>query len=360
LYSDSGLAIVAGIPPIRGGAPTQLNIHKIRPKVLCERHNNCLSGLDSLSLKFFAFLLESTPQPNTLMINGYDLERWFLKVLCGSAAAGFVQNDSGIVLTEWLPPTNWLEILYGDSAVPEDSGLTFLTNITASAPYGRIWMQPQFFLGPPKELAGIAFVLDQFTFLLTMRHLAPSDRTRRRPAVFQIQKQSVVREVHFGWRNDVLVGVRIKPNPARDQPSAHVHDIKTRLYRVGTFEFSLPLRIVTRGVRKSDNGETIVDGFPRVEVGSTPCAAVFTDSNLAREHAEALKESNSAEAALEFFELVDIPTTLEALAMFRRNGLEFVAFGPPAKPGNSQPPVHISKIAASLFLPLSILATNLR
>jgi SEC-C motif len=358
LYSDAGLGIAVGVPSINRGAPKRLNIRKIRPKVLCERHNNCLSGIDSIGLQFFSFLLQRSPQPKSLMINGYELERWFLKVLCGTAAAGFVA-ESGRILKGWLPPREWVEILFGDSVVPEDCGLHFLTNITATATMGRIWLQPQFFLGPPKELAAIAFVLDHFSFLLTMRNFPPSHRTRYRPAVFQIERLSDVREVHFGWRNDVLVGARIRPLPANNPLKEHFHEFKRGNYELGTIKFSLPLHVLSRGVRKSKKGDIVTNGFWRADIGDTPCAGVFTDRNLARRHADSMKTSGVTETNFDCLELENVHTALAALAMFRRNGVDFVAFDPPLEPGNTRAPIHLSRIAAALLLPLSIMARNL-
>jgi len=219
LWNANGLSTVIGIPTINHGAPTELYIQNLRPKVLCERHNNCLSGLDSLALKFFTFLLERTPQSEFLLINGYEIERWFLKMLCGMGAAGFVANDSGVQLTDWNPPGDWLEILYGELSLPNDCGLSFVTNTVGTAPTGRIWIQTMFAPEPRKEFAGLAFVCDQFPFVFTMQRFPESDQSRHRPSVFQIQKDDVIREVHFGWRNDKLVGIRIKPTPVEPRDS---------------------------------------------------------------------------------------------------------------------------------------------
>jgi hypothetical protein len=212
LWDEAGLATVIGVPAINGGAPTELNIRGIRPKVLCKRHNNCLSGLDSLALKFFEFLLERTPQEQFLLINGYELERWFLKVMCGMVAAGFVSNARGEQLIDWSPPSAWLEILYGNSYVSDDCGLTFLTNIKATAQNGRLQLQTMF-PQPDGEFSGISVILDQFTFIYTMQHFPPSHHTRHRPAVFQMSKGGRIREVHTGWRNETLVGLRVTDEP---------------------------------------------------------------------------------------------------------------------------------------------------
>src|SRR5262249_49648435 len=55
-WTDVGLAKVSGFAPINGGESTIMQIQNARPKVLCTRHNNCLTGLDSRAKSFFSFL----------------------------------------------------------------------------------------------------------------------------------------------------------------------------------------------------------------------------------------------------------------------------------------------------------------
>jgi hypothetical protein len=69
---------------------------------------------------------------------------------------------------------------------------------------------------PNREFSGLSMIFDQFTFIFTMQHFPPSPQTRHRPAVFQICKDGRIREVHTGWRNETLVGLRVKDS--RDQP----------------------------------------------------------------------------------------------------------------------------------------------
>ena len=127
------------------------------------------------------------------------------------AAAGFVSKPSGERLLNWKAPSGWLEILFGNSCVPDDCGLTFLTKIKATAQGGRLQLQTMF-PQPDGELSGVSMIFDQFTFIFTMKHFPPSHRTRHRPAVFQICKAARIREIHTGWRNETLVGLRLTDN----------------------------------------------------------------------------------------------------------------------------------------------------
>lgn len=91
-------------------------------KVLCEGHNHALSPLDSVGGRFFR-ALGAAPQHldgnsparrEVRLVNGHDLERWFLKILIGFHAA----RTKG-----WTPPKPWLEILLGQREFAGAQGL---------------------------------------------------------------------------------------------------------------------------------------------------------------------------------------------------------------------------------------------
>ena len=57
-------------------------------KVLCGRHNSALSPLDDVGRRFVRALqprFEISTQQTHILFNGFDVERWMLKVLCTMA-----------------------------------------------------------------------------------------------------------------------------------------------------------------------------------------------------------------------------------------------------------------------------------
>jgi hypothetical protein len=212
--------MVSGIAPIKGGESTRMQIQNTRPKVLCTRHNNCLTALDSLAKRFFSFLFEQAPHPRFLLINGDDLERWFLKVLCGYVSAGFLLDETGTQLNGWTPPKHWLEILFGDEVIPRGCGLCIPSDGTWETRSGFLKIQPHFFNGPPKAIAWMEFLLDHFRFVFTMRPLPSDSQLQRRPSILQISSQGLNREIHFGWRTDVIVGLAIDLHNNRPTPES--------------------------------------------------------------------------------------------------------------------------------------------
>jgi hypothetical protein len=100
-------------------------------RILCERHNVALSPIVRLGLKFFDDLsrvgstFPSMPGPSCQIVtavNGYDVERWLLKILLGLARGIWTETNES-----WHPPQWWLEVLFGDKALPHGVGLSCLS-----------------------------------------------------------------------------------------------------------------------------------------------------------------------------------------------------------------------------------------
>ena len=118
-----GIADVSWVPP---GEFKELPTAVLGSKILCEKHNRALSHLDAVSARFYSFLSEKTAhQPHT-RINGNQLERWSLKLLCGLIASGSVRAGTSS-FHNWYPPKEWLRILFGSMPLPSNCGLHYLS-----------------------------------------------------------------------------------------------------------------------------------------------------------------------------------------------------------------------------------------
>jgi hypothetical protein len=88
---------VSGFDWQRDDDERMVGIDSLTSRVLCTRHNNCLSPLDAVGVKFFcamrsllaASIAGMKPAVPAQFLSGHDLERWMLKVLFGS----FTQRD---------------------------------------------------------------------------------------------------------------------------------------------------------------------------------------------------------------------------------------------------------------------------
>ena len=75
------------------GEERNISLASLTSKVLCERHNAALSPLDGVGKRFFEYIMRGIEQSDILMINGYEVERWMLKLLCGYLASGNISSD---------------------------------------------------------------------------------------------------------------------------------------------------------------------------------------------------------------------------------------------------------------------------
>lgn len=95
-------------------------------KVLCERHNSILSGLDSEAARLFSLLLDFRYDRHSgnHLFAGEDIERWILKALCGALFAGVVSRRDGTRTPKRSPiPVSLLRVLFGEASTPPDTGL---------------------------------------------------------------------------------------------------------------------------------------------------------------------------------------------------------------------------------------------
>jgi hypothetical protein len=105
-----------------------VGISGLSPHVLCERHNRALSSLDDVAVRFIVayeeckvHLFGGSHEEYHRLFNGFDIERWMLKVLCGKAAGGLWS----VPRHQWTPPDQWLEVLFGNGSLPRLCGLYF-------------------------------------------------------------------------------------------------------------------------------------------------------------------------------------------------------------------------------------------
>jgi hypothetical protein len=98
-------------------------------RILCARHNDNLSEIDSEALRLFrcletiakGFIPTGRCQRDRFhLFSGHDIEAWLLKMLCGYVAAGerTVRGfQKGVV------PPEWVDILFGRSELENGQGL---------------------------------------------------------------------------------------------------------------------------------------------------------------------------------------------------------------------------------------------
>lgn len=157
----------------RGKDELRVPAKTLGARVLCEEHNNALSPLDGVGLRFFTALRMLGPSleasdgqdANYFGVNGRDVERWMLKLLIG-VATGFLPETK----VDWSPPIHWLRVLYGIRGMPRNCGLCHAGAAGQKRSYGSgVTLAPLFDTdSEARGLAGIALVVGAHQFDLMM------------------------------------------------------------------------------------------------------------------------------------------------------------------------------------------------
>lgn len=131
--SRSGNVEISGFSWQKAEEWKSIPAKKMTSNILCGRHNSALSPLDAVITRFSdaineidrAIILESHKEvPKYFLFNGYDVERWMLKTICGVVHS---KNASmqGRRIDFWSPPMEWLRILFENKAFPKSTGMFF-------------------------------------------------------------------------------------------------------------------------------------------------------------------------------------------------------------------------------------------
>jgi hypothetical protein len=96
-------------------------------KVLCQRHNEALSGLDAMIGEFYDFLRAAIvgPHAGSRIFDGEDLERWAMKVLLGLTVSGNVASGQKKARAVEVPDL-YLRILFGEEDMPQRCGFMYV------------------------------------------------------------------------------------------------------------------------------------------------------------------------------------------------------------------------------------------
>jgi len=133
ILSLEGNLEVNGFPWQKSGEWKSIPTAKMTSNILCARHNAALSPLDNVAIRFADTLnqidesrrtrSENKPEKYHLF-NGYDLERWMLKTLCGIVFSKNASNNKRRI-DSWAPSLDWLKILFENQSLLKNRGLFF-------------------------------------------------------------------------------------------------------------------------------------------------------------------------------------------------------------------------------------------
>lgn len=189
---------LTGAPFLQGGS-MRASPAAMSSKVLCERHNNALSSLDSRARQFFGVALAGSEQEFGV-ICGTDLERWMLKFMCGLIASGQALARDGTQIEARAPNARFLNVLFGTEPLGDNLGL----HVFAQAGRTYTTNKLQFCVfAVDGGIKGCAFTIDHVELLLMLEPLPQltdaSIKVINRPAVIVVEVEGKHREIHLGW-----------------------------------------------------------------------------------------------------------------------------------------------------------------
>jgi len=105
IFRGGSNVVARGVPKLPEGK--QLGLNSLGSRVLCKRHNELLNELDDeigLLANAMRELIEGQ-RTESITVNGSKIERWFLKMAAGSAAAGWAGGGA--------PPEGIVQQIFG-------------------------------------------------------------------------------------------------------------------------------------------------------------------------------------------------------------------------------------------------------
>jgi len=187
-------------------------------KVLCRRHNSALSPLDDVGRRFVRALLyqiqhrsENSPHHTHILFNGFDIERWMLKVLCTMAHG---ERESRVhASTTWRVPRSWSKVLFEGRPFPRGAGLytprvgrgRFDRGIMAAkivGRQGRSGPSGSFLLDgrDGAKVVGISMCIYGHDFDLHMYPIFEAEKYWYRTRMYRMRSAAGgVSHVHLGW-----------------------------------------------------------------------------------------------------------------------------------------------------------------
>jgi len=191
----------SGVSWLKNSESQKLSKNVLAAKVLCQRHNEALSGLDSIAQKFFRFVLGKTKDQWAMIIKGYEIERWMLKAYCGLVSSGVITHKL-IPSPKSTPSLDFLSTLFYRKEIPSGRGLFFNDNILGPE-RGVIGWRP--LIHEKYGLAGFLIKVDFFEMALSFGNIGDYENEAKSKG-FHFHPESICindhfgyREIHFGW-----------------------------------------------------------------------------------------------------------------------------------------------------------------
>jgi hypothetical protein len=207
---------VEGLP--WADSPRELSARTMVARVLCNRHNNALSPLDTMIGNFYDVLASAREghEVGVHLFEGEDFERWALKILLGRLASANVRWHDGSKERPEIPLL-YLRILFGEEDMPDGCGFFYISDPVdgldsdgldvAINTYPPQAIEPGRIFGVTVNLLGF-----QFMTSVTERLEVAKQRIWHRPGGFQLGNPERGR-VRLRWKVPSSINLILKMPP---------------------------------------------------------------------------------------------------------------------------------------------------
>lgn len=215
---NNGVIQIGGLPWQPDRTLQKIGIGSLASKILCQTHNSSLSPLDAVAGELFQVIDSADKSPATLPtvtpLDGLLIERWFVKVLCGLAAAAGWNN--GIV------PEQWKLLLLGEQW-PDHCGLYLPIPLEQQVLAKDLFIDSIVAQETKEVLAAIFRIAGVSFHILLVRPENPSTWGTHRPRGIIFQNEAGEKRIEFVWPHlteqaviYTKVGVTKEPPPQWD------------------------------------------------------------------------------------------------------------------------------------------------
>ena len=208
LSKNSNLT-VSGFPWLHNKS-VNLAPKALASNILCGRHNECLSPLDSIAVRFFQALdnrgQSKSNRKLVYLFSGHDVEKWFLKVFCGLSFAKNLNLERPV---DASVPIEWCKILFGQSDFPKDQGLYICNEIGYSTTSPNVDLAFRA-ISNNKRVSGLGAYICRNEFILSMSGFPNRQFDNRsyvyRPLEIYTTSGNFEKSVLFSWEGQADKG----------------------------------------------------------------------------------------------------------------------------------------------------------
>lgn len=199
---------VTGFPWITDGESKNISVNRLSSGVLCTRHNNAFSHLDTQGGRFVRWVREfcdssASPALDMVLFNGLDIERWCLKTFLGLVSSASLQIVPGQIIRNINNISRCVDLLIGHVTDEKGRGLWIRTDADRIVKADlSLSVSPISKLGT-NQLYGLTFNILGFDFLYSTAPINVENSVFR-PSQIKFRSPTRLYTIKISWPPGVI------------------------------------------------------------------------------------------------------------------------------------------------------------